>query len=155
MAGESVRHQILRTMVDKFLEVKPPEWPLEFSVVELGPLGDEDHRKRYSIGIVPVRERFSNLYPYLVRHLTVGIEFRITVNRGDPSSGDMAEQVLTVIEKVVLDNGNWGGLAIDTELRNSEVDMTTYGDRTIMGVLWVEVQYRHSGADPRDPSPTI
>lgn len=152
---ESLRHQILQAMVATFDAVDKPDYPLKFSVVELGPLGDEDHRKRLSLGIVPGPERYTHNFPFIVRFLTVGIEFRVTVNRDDPSPGNLAEQVLTVIEQVVLRNGTWGGLAIDTDFRNNEVDMTTYGDRTVMGVVWVEIQYRHAHGDPTNPNPDV
>ncbi|MCL4743841.1 MAG: hypothetical protein KJZ83_00350 [Burkholderiaceae bacterium] len=141
-------------MVDTFRQVEPPDWPIQFSVVELGPLGAEDNRKRYSIGIVPGPERYAHNFPLIVRFLRVAIEFRVTVNRGDPAPGNLAEQVLSVIEHVVLANTKWGGLAIDTGLQNNETDMTTYEDRTVVGVLWVEVQYRHHHADPHNPNPS-
>jgi len=153
--AESVRHRILTTMIAKFQAVEPPDWPIKFSTVELGPLGEADHRKRFSIGIVPGPERYSHLYPYTVRNMTVGIEFRITVNRDDPFPGHLGEMVLTVVEQVVSRNRQWDGLAVDTQLTNNEIDMTTYGDRTVMGVLWIEVQFRHSTDEPTDPNPTI
>ena len=83
----------------------------------------------------------------------VVIEFRVTVNRDDPAPGQLAEQVLTVIERVVIANRDWGGLAVETKFQDNEIDMTTYGDKTVMGVLWVEVQYRHHHLDPRNPNP--
>jgi hypothetical protein len=66
----------------------------------------------------------------------------------------MAEQVLTVIKRVVLANTTWDGLAVDTKLVNSEIDLINYSDRSIVGVLFIEVQYRHARHDPRDPTPS-
>lgn len=152
---KSLRHRILENMVQVFSGVDEPDYPLKFSVVELGPLGEADHRKRYSIGFVAVGERYKHQFPYLECFLRVGIEYRITVNQGDPSPGDMAETLLTVIKQVVLANETWCGLAIKTEFQNTETDMTTYGDRTVMGVLWVEVHYRHAHGDPTDPYPSV
>ena len=150
---QSIRHQILDRMVEVFQGVKEPEWPIQFSMVELGPLADENHRKRFSIGIVPGPEKYSDTFPFIVRNLRVAIEFRVTVNRDDPAPGQLAEQVLTVIERVVIANRDWGGLAVETKFQDNEIDMPTYGDKTVMGVLWVEVQYRHHHLDPRNPNP--
>ena len=151
----SLRHRILAAMADTFRAVDQPDWPLKFSLVELGPLGDEDHRKRYTLGIVPGPERYTHNFPYVVRFLRVAIEFRVTVNRDDEAPGELAEQLLTVIERVVIKNGTWGDLALATELSNSEIDMTTYSDRSVAGVLFVEIQYRHSHLDPRNPDPDV
>lgn len=150
---ESVRHRILHNMVEVFRAVDTPTYPIKFSTVQLGPLSDHDHRKRFAIGIVPGPERYTASYPYTERLLQVAIEFRITVNQNDPYPGDMAEQVLTVLERVVIDNNTWGDLALKTDLENNELDMTTYADRSVMGVLWVVVHYRHGVSDPRNPNP--
>lgn len=162
---DSVRKQILLSMQAAFAAVAPPDpadethvpsiddWPFKFSVVGLGPLSDADHRKRYSIGVVPQRERYKDSFPYQERFLRVGLEFRVTVNQGDDDPALMAEDLLTVIERVVSGNKTWDELAIETRLQDNEVDMTTYGDKTVMGVLFVEVQYRHGHLDPRNPLP--
>lgn len=164
---KSVRQRILEAIVKAFEAVDLPDtsdpdyepgaadWPLKFSVVELGPLGDEDHRKRLSLGVVPTGERYTHNFPYVVRFLRVALEYRVTVNRDDAAPGVLAEQVLTVVERVVTDNQTWGDIALTTEFVNNETDMTTYGDRTVMGVLFIEVQYRHAHGDPRNPNPDV
>jgi len=152
---ESVRHKILRTMAETFAAVSEPDYPLKFSTVGMGPLSEADHKKRFSIGIVPGPEQYKHSFPYIERLLDVAIEFRITVNRTDPDPGELAETVLTVVEQVVAKNRTWGGLALDTDYKTSELDMTTYDDKTIMGVLWVTVHYRHAHGDPTDPNPSV
>lgn len=163
----SLRQQIIEKIKEKFEAVQPPDtsdpdyapspadWPLSFSTIELGPLGDEDLRKRYSVGIVPGREKYSHLFPYIVCDQMIAIEFRVTKNRGDDDPQIMAEQCLTVLKRVVLVNKQWDDLAIDSELVDSETDLTSYGDRSINGVLFFSVKYRHSQFDPRDPNPSV
>lgn len=159
--SNSLRQDILDKIVETFAAIEPPddpvqspdEWPIKFSTVELGPLGDADHKKRYSLGVVPLRERYGHKFPFIERWLTIGIEYRVTVNRGDEKPGVMAERMLTVVERVILQNTTWEGLAIDTELDNNEVDMTDYDDKSVQGVLFVTVHYRHSHQDPRDGRP--
>ncbi|WP_266032608.1 hypothetical protein [Brucella intermedia] len=151
----SVRQQILNRMKDAYLAVKPPEWPIEFSTVELGPLSGEDHRKRYSLGIVagPEKERFT--YPYIECNFQVGVEFRITVNKGDPKPAEMAEQVLTIVKRVIDVNRNWGGLAVDTKRIGNDIDLNSYIDKSVVGVMFIEVMFRHSTEDPRSPQPAF
>ena len=149
---KGLRHAILEAMKTTFAGIDEPDWPIKFSVVELGPLGDEDQRKRYSLGIVPGPERYKHIFPFIERTLQVGIEFRVTVNRGDEKPGDLAERLLTMIERIILLNQTWGGIAIDTNLSNNEVDIQTYADKSAQGVLFVEVMYRHSHESPVDPN---
>lgn len=155
----SLRLDILNKMVETFGAIVAAEDPefedyeLQFSTVELGPLGDTDHKKRYSLGVVPLRERYKHSYPFIERWLTVGIEYRVTVNRGDEKPGIMAERLLTLVERVVLKDQTWDGLAIDTEFTDNETDMTDYDDKSVQGALFVVVHYRHSHLDPRDGKP--
>lgn len=162
--AQSMRHRILLAIQDAFQAVGPmdpapndplDDWPFRFSTVALGPVDSEDHRKRYSLGIVPTKERYTHLYPYQERFLRVSLEFRVTVNKGDPSPGDLFEEVITVIERVVQQNREWGGLALDSELVDSDSNLITWVDRSVYGILMMSVQYRHSTNDSRDPAPTI
>jgi hypothetical protein len=159
--SDSLRHQILQEMLATFTAVtpsSPPDddgYPFQFSLVELGALGDADHRKRYSLGIVPGAERYAYSYPFIERFLTVGIEMRVTVNRDDDKPGHLAERLLFVVERVVMQNCTWGGLAIDTNFKNNELGMQSYVDKTVDGVLWIEIHYRHQQGDPRDPDPSL
>ncbi|CAA2141481.1 hypothetical protein [Hyphomicrobium sp. ghe19] len=164
---KSVRQQILEKIEEKFIGIvqtdtsapgyvpSDDDWPMQFSVVKLGPLSDENLRKRYSLGIVPGTEKYSDLYPYIVSDQMVGLEFRATKNKDDDDPQAMAEQVLTVLKRLVLANTTWDDLAVDTRLVNSEVDLVNYSDRSIVGVLFIEVQYRHARRDPRDPHPNF
>lgn len=153
--ADPIRLRILQNIVQTFLEVEDVEQEISFSLVELGPLGDPDNRKRYTMGVVPQPERFSHAYPYLQRNLTVALEFRVTVNRGDARPGVMYERLLGLVERVVLNNETWGGLAIKTELKNSDQDLASYEDKSVTGVLIVEVFYRHGTDDPRNPAPSF
>ena len=156
----SVRGRILNAMVAKFDamdENLPPGDPygVTWGTVALGPLADFDQRKRYSLGVVagPEKETFS--MPYIMVFLTVNVEFRITANRDDVAPGVLAEQALTVVKRGLTEDRQWGGLAIDTKIVGSEVDLTTYADRSIMGVCQALVQFRYSHLDPRDPNPDM
>lgn len=145
----SVRLQILTNITQTFGTLDEAEWPFVFSSVDLGPLGDADNRKRFSMGIVPSPEKYDDSFPFLERHLRVALEFRVTVNRGDERPGIVFEQLLSMVERVVLTHRNWNGLAIDTKLLNNDVDMVTYGDKTVTGVLFIEVFFRHIRDDTR------
>lgn len=165
--SDSLRLQVLQKMKEKFAAIAPPDttdpdyapsladWPFKFSTVELGPLGAEDNRKRYSLGIVPGKEKYSHLFPYIVCDHLIGIEFRVTKNRGEDDPQVMAERCLEVIKRCVLQNKQWDDLAVDTQLVDSEIDLVNFGDRSIVGVLFVIVKYRHSQFDARDPNPSI
>ncbi len=165
---DSVRLRILEAIKADFEAVQPPpnfndpdyvphedDWPFKFSTVELGPLGDGDQKKRYSVGIVSGPEKERHTYPYIECNWTVAVEFRITVNQGDPKPLIMGERVLTVVKRVLTNNRSWNSLAVDTKRTGNELDMTTYGDKTVVGVQFAEVMYRHSHLDPRDRQPDV
>src|SRR5271165_429326 len=154
----SVRLQILNAMTTFFSNMQaqlPADDPygITWSTVALGPLAKEDHRKRYSLGVVPGPEKEAFEYPFVMCFLTVNIEFRVTVNRDDDSPGVMIEQALTVVKRGLVQDRSWGGLAIDTKTVGSEIDLITYADRSAVGVCVAQVQYRYGYADPRSTQP--
>ena len=156
----SVRLTILNNMVTTFQAMQadqPTDDPygVTFSTVALGPLADYDQRKRFSLGIVAGPERETFNIPYVVCWMTVNFEFRVTVNRDDSAPGEMIEQLLTVVKRLVTNNRQWGGVAIDTKVTGSEIDLITYADRSAVGVMTAEVQYRYNYNDPRNPLPAI
>jgi hypothetical protein len=124
-------------------------YTVEFSKVEHGPLGDEDHRKRFVAGIVPGRETKQTMYPLDQCTLPVAIEFRMTVNRDDDAPGEEAERVLGEIQRKLHEDTTLGGLAIDLRETGNEIDLEGYDDRSIVGVLFFELLYRHRTTDPR------
>lgn len=162
MTDKSLRHRILLAIQDAFRAVGPDpdldpddlaNWPFTFSTVAIGPVDSEDHRKRYSLGIVPTKERYQHTYPYQERFLRVSLEFRVTANRGDPDPGELFEQCITVMERVVQQNRTWGGLAIDTDLEDSDSNLITWVDRSVYGMLMMTVHFRHATNDSRNPAP--
>jgi hypothetical protein len=152
----SIRQQILNNMLAAFAAVSTANGdPLTFSTCVLGPLGAQDQRKRYSLGIVAGKEKFSDKFSWYECFLPVGIEYRITINKGDDAPASEAETLLTLVKQVVMKDPSWGGIAIDTNLVSDEVDLTTYADRSVEGVLHVQLHYRHSRNDPTDPTPSF
>ena len=154
----SVRLQILNNIVDGFkaMDAAAPvddPYGITFSNVALGPLAKYDQRFRYSLGVHMGNEKETFQMPYIMCFMTVNIEFRATVNRDDDTPGVMIEQLLTVVKRFVGNNRGWGGLAIDTKVVGSEVDLITYADRSAVGVCICEVQYRYNHSDPRNPMP--
>jgi hypothetical protein len=153
----SLRLQILKAVQASFASMTvdaPTDDPygIVFSTVALGKLAETDQRKRYSLGVVagPEKEEFG--VQYVMKWLQVNIEFRVTVNRDDPDPGEMIEQCLTVVQRRVMEDRQWGGLAIDTKTQGSEVDLVTYWDRSAVGVCYVIIQYRTAQNDPRQPN---
>ena len=158
----SLRRQILEKMKETLLAIntvdssgQPTDWPVKFSHVGIGPLDDNNQRQRYSIGLVASGEVYGALFPYITRELRVAIEYRITINKGDAPPALEAETVLEVLERLVLSNRTWAGLAVDTDLESNEIDLDNQLDRAVYGVLFVKVQYRHGQRDPRDGAPTF
>jgi hypothetical protein len=152
---DTVRHLILKDIVAKYSAVSELVHGLKFSTVALGPLGMVDQKKKYSLGIVAGKEKVTYQFPYAMCFLEIAVEFRITQNRGDDSSGDTAEQMLGLITQVILQDRQLGNLALDTKRLGSEIDLDTYSDRTVVGAVFFEVQYRTAHNDVYDPNPTV
>ena len=156
----SVRLTILNAIVAMFQNMQADQptndpYGITWSTVALGPLADYDQRKKYSLGVVPGPEKETFSMPYIMCFLTVNVEFRVTANRDDVAPGILAEQALTVVKRAITADRTWGGIAIDTKTIGSEIDLTTYADRSVVGVCQAQVQYRYSNLDPRDPTPDM
>ena len=129
----------------------PPSDPygFKFSTVEIGPLAPYDQRKQFSMGIVAGAESETFQFPFVMCFLKLNLELRVTVNRDDVAPGVLIEQLITSVKRAVGLNRSWGGIAIDTKVDGTEVDLVTYADRSAMGVLMLTVQYRYGYSDPR------
>lgn len=127
-------------------------YKIKFSIVGLGPLGDPDNRKQYAAGIVPGRETKSPFqYPQDQCKLPVAIEFRMTVNKDDFPPGKEAELVLGEVQNRLFIDTTLGGLAVDMHETGNEIDLDSYGDKTVQGVVMVEIIYRHFAGKPHVP----
>lgn len=143
----TLRLQILDEIVKTFKAVDEDTYGLKFSIVEIGPLSEPDNRKAFCIGIVPMDETYRDLYPLKDRSLRIAVEFRVTVNQVKGSPGREAERVLGVIENVILRHKTWNGLAAQTDLVGNEINMDNFVDKTVDGVVLINVNYRHSVTD--------
>lgn len=160
---DSVRLDILKYikgLYEAATDQDPPAsgkkyYGLKFSIVEIGPLGDPDARKRSAIGIVAGPERKSDLFPLKTSMFEVAVEFRITVNRDDDQPGILAERMLGVVQQIVYDDDTLGGKVIKVDETGNEVDLMTYADRTVEGVVRFNVHYRHTFANVFDTTPTV
>lgn len=159
---DTVRTTILKAIKQRFEAIEPPsnikdpgyvfdlaDWPLKFSVVALGPLGQPDHSKAYVAGIVPISDKETAKFPFVYVDTRIGIEFRATRNKGDDAPVIVGERLLGVVKRAIMMDPTWGGLAIDTNLDGNEIDLISYEDKTIAGVQFLEVKYRHDHRDPR------
>lgn len=126
-------------------------YTVKFSAVELGPLGDADTRKLHSAGILPGRERKKTLYPLDDCWLPISIEFRQTINRGDAASGIEIERVLGEVQTRIHADTTLGGNALDLRELGNEIDIESYADRTVRGVIMIEINYRHQTGKPHEP----
>lgn len=158
----SVRQTILEKMAELLLAMDPLNpYPNEdppmykCSAVEHGPLDQLDARKRLVCGLVPGREIKTSQFPWIDVRLSVAVEFRFTVNKEDPVPGLTAEQVLTDVQRTFFRDTTMGGLTADVIETGSEIDLMNYTDRSVQGVVFFDIRYRHSHTDPRDPNPTV
>lgn len=163
-SSDSVRLGILRyikTLYEAATDQTPAPsgkvyYGVTFSTVKIGPLSDPDARKLNAIGIHVDPETKIDLFPLKQSTLPINIEFRWTANRDDPDDpGVMAEKMLAVVQQVIYDDQSLGGLVIMANEESNEVDLVTYADRTVQGVVKFNVLYRHSTINVYDPNPTV
>ncbi len=145
----------LKTMyeaVDNTIDPEPLDpWPFKFSLVKEGPLADVDFKKNYAIGIVPGPERKSpRIYPFMESDWTVVLEWQAYVPQGlGLTPLQHAEKVLGVVQRVFYKNQDLDGTVIDVRELGNEVDLESYGDKTVAGVVTIEIKYRHDADDTR------
>jgi hypothetical protein len=149
---DTVRLSILRyvqALYQAATEVNPAPggkrfYGLHFTVAEIGPLGDPDSRKQYVVGIVPGKEQKSDLFPLRTAMFPIRVEFRGTHNANDDKPGVFVENLLGVVQQVIYDDDTLGGLVLSALETENEIDMQTYADRTVQGVVTFMVHYRHT-----------
>jgi len=152
---DTVRVRVLRALTALLASVErgqPPDdpYPIDFSSIGLGPIGDPDMRKELVGGVVPGRETTVTLYPFVQATLPVVVEFRRVVQSGSGSSEEQGEEVLGVVQRRLRENPPLDGLAQDMVEVASEVTLDFVADRTVEGFLEVNVIYRRSVDDPRE-----
>lgn len=151
----TVRKAIILKVQELFVAVTEGIYGLEFSTVAIGPLSSQDNRVRYALGIVAGEERKSDLYPFKTALFDLHLEFRVTVNKGDPAPALMAEDVLGVVQQVMYDNQTIDGLAIKADEQGSEINQITYSDKAVDGMVTFEVHYRHNAQSVYSGDPSI
>lgn len=122
---------------------------LTFSKVEIGPLGSPDRMKHYTVGVVAGRETKQPLFPMTEPTLRVTVEFLAVANKGEDSYA-VAEKVLLQVQRTMEADTTLGGLVVDVEEAWNDLDLETYGDRTVAGAVAYDVKYRHRYKDPRN-----
>lgn len=159
---KSVRQLVLEAIAKVLQAIDPDNPPLnkdaffyKFSSVVHGPLNEHSNIKLLMAGVVPSVEVKVNQFPWKDIRLRVAIEWRFTTNKGDDEPGLMAEKILSDIQRALALDTTLGGVAIDVVEQGSEIDLSTYADRSIYGVVFYEVRYRHAHDDPRNPDPTV
>jgi hypothetical protein len=149
--SDSVRLDLIRYIESLYINAVDEDpapvgkkfYGIVFSSVGVGPLLELDNRRLSSIGIVVGGEVKDDIYPYKDPTLEINIEFRYTVNRGDLSTGILAERVLGVVQQIMVDDRTLGGRAIKVDEVQNGLDLVSYSDRTIAGFVRFEVHYRH------------
>ncbi len=160
MAGKftenTMRLLILQYMVDLYSGIDPLIYGIGFGTVALGPIDDTDFRRKTAIGIVPGVEDKQDLFPLKDVTLEVGVEFRIAVQKlDDEEPGIFAERMLGVVQQIMYDDTDFGGLILMHNETGSSVEMDTYADKNVVGVVNFEIRYRHAHNNVYDPNPTV
>jgi hypothetical protein len=148
---DTVRLQCLKALQARLREMQAgQDYLLNFNQVELGPIdGGEASRKRAVVGIVPGKEVKDVQFPMTYCQLPIAVEFRLTWNPGDAPSQELAEIVLGDIVRKVLEDQSLGGLAVDLKDAGNEIILSIYSDKSIVGVVYFDLLYRHNTMDPR------
>lgn len=125
-------------------------YPFSFGRVSSGPLPLGDTKKQFSVGIVPGQETKTHLYPFLQCKLPVAIEFQRVRQKDEGEPGPLAEEMLTVAQRVMLTSKlGLPEIVIDVVETGNEIDIESFQDKAVAGVLYVDISYRHAHNDPR------
>jgi len=125
------------------------------TICELGPLGDFDKRKRFSIGITTGREIKAHRYPLMENTFTLNVEWQYQVQTEEGKPAIVAEHVLGAIQRRLMEIGlnnrpaPFDTLVVDFREVGNDVELDTATDKFIEGVLFWDVVYRHDHDDPR------
>ena len=122
-----------------------------FSICRIGPLGSLDARKASGCGIVVGRETNDPLFPLDQKKLPIAVEWALTRNRGDEEAAVEAEGMLAEVQLRLHEDTTFNGQAVDFREVWNEIDLDSYLDKSIRGVVMMELLYRHHSLDPHVP----
>lgn len=152
----TLRRQILDGFENCFKNATVAQYGTNFPNVKKGPLGQPDSTKRVTVGIVAGDERKSDLYPLRQVLWDVNVEFSVTAQAGEVPS-DLLEKYMGVVNQIIIDNNQVGlpDIVVMINDRRSTVDQFTYADKTVMGMITFEVNYRHNTQSVYSEDPSV
>jgi len=154
--AETIRSKILKSVAALYEAVTVATYGVDFPYVKHGPLGNPDGTKFITIGVVAGEERKSDLYPLINSLLDITVEFSVTANKGEVPAL-MAEKVMGVVQQVFYNNDQLGlpDIVVLFHERRSAIDMFTYSDKTMLGMVTFEVLYRHNTQTVYSENPSV
>lgn len=150
----SKRHRILQAIETSFgaiVKDAPVDNPymFEYSEVTRLPVTAATMKgKRAVLGIYPTTERKTPGHNTVVDVLMrIVLEIHITRDTGE-NLADNLELALKDAERRCMESQQWGGLAIDTNVIESDTNIDGQFANTGNANLYIDVKYRHNRDDP-------
>ena len=108
--------------------------------------------KRFTVGIVAGDEKKTDTFPYKNCALPIAIEFQRVKQMDEGKAAVLAEEMLTAVQRVVYSSEQLGlpDIVIMVQETGNTIDLDSFQDKAVAGVLFLEVQYRHSRHDVRN-----
>lgn len=152
--AETIRErclQALKANIEAMRVDQPVDDPygITWSVVQRSPFTEAVNKKRYAVAILDGQEAKQTRFPLADCQLDVTVEFRVTRNVGEAETGVLANQALGALQRCISADRRLGGLAIDLKETGNELDIASADDKTVEGVIFLQLQYRHQTDDPR------
>lgn len=123
-------------------------YTITWQKVSRAPLGDDDWKKKYTLGIHDMDETTKAQQMSLICTLRVALEFRVVIEPDQVPSTELGI-ALGEIKRRLYEDNTLGGVAIDCTEESNEIEVDSDNDRRLSGVVWVNLVYRHSVRDPR------
>lgn len=156
--AKSIRERAVAALTAQFKDQRvgvPTLDPYDFTwdIVRRSPLLDDERQERV-LAVLEQDESKVAQFSQTNATLSVALEFAIRLNSRQAPS-ECLNEVLLNVQRQVREDLTLGGLTYNVREVGNSVDVDHFTDRQVRGIVFLEINYKHSEDDPREIRPGV
>lgn len=145
----SIREQIVQAVKTRLEGMTIPTYEIEFDRVQRGEITSIGKGKKLIAAIFDdLDRRIPHTDPFVDVELDVDIDFVAYISRDEKPSTKL-NLVLSEVERALMSDRTFGGLAIDSRLDRTEKESGGRFDKFAECSIFFKIKFRHRNSDPR------
>lgn len=120
----------------------------KWDIVTRSPLKNWAYKKTRAIGVFDMHETKKDMIAVKVCSLRVALELHL-VAQSDTTPSQEMNALFGAVQRRLQEDYSLGGLVIDIQEVTNDMQIQDENQRNVAGVIFLNLQYRHSLKDPR------